>query len=108
MLRGIYRMKTYSQKGRSEMCGHCSNQSNSLSERFVFMLSDDLIERCNGLGLGVVFTAIFDGGMAYRITWDQEVKGVQHDHSIFTHRQVERAVKTGDFIIINDLVHQDA
>ncbi|KIL49220.1 hypothetical protein [Jeotgalibacillus soli] len=86
------------------MCGYCRQQNNRLSDKFVFILSEDLIERCNGLGLGVVFTATFDGGMAYKITWDQDVKEINHDHSIFTHRQVERGIKTGDFIVINDLV----
>ncbi|TWI54453.1 hypothetical protein [Halalkalibacter nanhaiisediminis] len=86
------------------MCGQCQHSSKRLSDTFVFILSDTLIEKCNGLGLGVVFTAKFDGAMSYKITWDQKVKGMNHDHSIFTHRQVERAVTTGDFIIINSLV----
>ncbi|WP_409299907.1 hypothetical protein [Peribacillus sp. SCS-155] len=87
------------------MCGNCRNNSGFLSDKFLFILSDDLIEKCNGLGMGVVFKAVFDGGIAYRIDWDQEVEGVEHDHSIFTYRQVERAVNTGDFIIINDFEH---
>ncbi|PLR95274.1 hypothetical protein [Bacillus sp. T33-2] len=85
------------------MCQGCNNVTRTLSDKFVFILSETLLEECNGLGAGVLFTAEFDGGIAYKVTWDQKVEGVEHEHSIYTYRQIQQAIHAGKFIVINNI-----
>lgn len=86
------------------MCNKCNNSTIELGRKFIFVLSDELIEMCEGLGEDVLFTAEFDGAIAFKVTWDQDLKREDgKDHSIFTYAQMERAVKYKEFIILKEM-----